>query len=108
MSLSVTAGIHLYADRSLLADGHWVKIRVSETGICRMSFSEIESAGLNPQQLRVYGYGGGQLEQNFQKAKIDDLPQVPVYVGTDYVLFWVQGPISWTYNGSRFTHTRNT
>ena len=108
LCLPIMAGIHTYTDQSKLADGKWVKIRVSESGVCRMSFSEIESAGLNPQQLRVFGYGGALLEQNFQKEKIDDLPQVPVYVGSDFVLFYVQGTISWTYNGSRFAHTRNT
>ena len=108
LSLPMLAGIHSYVEQSKLADGKWVKIRVSETGVCRMSFSEIQSAGLNPQQLRVFGYGGAQLEQNFLRDKIDDLPQVPVYVGTDYVLFWVQGSISWEYNGARFLHTRNT
>ena len=108
LSLPMLAGIHSYTDESVLKNGTWVKIRVSETGVCRMSFSEIQNAGLNPQQLRVFGYGGAQLEQNFMKEKIDDLPQVPVYVGDDFVLFYVQGPISWTYNGTRFTHTRNT
>ena len=108
LCLPALAGIHSYSDQSVLSEGKWVKIRVSESGVCRMSFSELQNAGLNPQQLRVFGYGGAQLAQDFQKAKIDDLPQVPVYVGDDYVLFWVQGPISWTYNSSRFVHTRNT
>lgn len=105
--LPLLAGIHSYADESVLASGHWVKIRVSESGVCRMSFSQLRSAGIEPTQLRVYGYGGAMLVQDFTKAKIDDLPQVPVYIGDDYVLFWVQGPIRWSYNGSRFTHTRN-
>ena len=108
VSLPMMAGIHSYAERSVLADGHWVKIRVSESGVCRMSFSELRSAGLEPSQVRVFGYGGAQKEQDFSKRNIDDLPQVPVYVGEDYILFYVQGPISWTYNGSRFVHTRNT
>ena len=108
VSLPMIAGIHSYAERSVLADGHWVKIRVSESGVCRMSFSELRSAGLEPSQVRVFGYGGAQKEQDFSKRNIDDLPQVPVYVGEDYILFYVQGPISWTYNGSRFAHTRNT
>lgn len=108
VSLPMMAGIHSYAERSVLADGHWVKIRVSESGVCRMSFSELRSAGLEPSQVRVFGYGGAQKEQDFSKRNIDDLPQVPVYVGEDYILFYVQGPISWTYNGSRFAHTRNT
>ena len=108
VSLPMMAGIHSYAERSVLADGHWVKIRVSESGVCRMSFSELRSAGLEPSQVRVFGYGGAQKEQDFSKPNIDDLPQVPVYVGEDYILLYVQGPISWTYNGSRFAHTRNT
>lgn len=108
VSLPMMAGIHSYAERSVLADGHWVKIRVSESGVCRMSFSELRSAGLEPSQVRVFGYGGAQKEQDFSKPNIDDLPQVPVYVGENYILFYVQGPISWIYNGSRFAHTRNT
>ncbi len=108
LSASVMAGIHSYTEHSVLESGKWVKIRVSETGVCRMSFSELEAAGLNPQQLRVFGYGGAQKTQDFSKPNIDDLPQVPVYVGSDYVLFYVQGPISWSYDGSRFRHVRNT
>ncbi len=107
MSLPLMAGIHSYTDESVLASGHWVKMRVSESGVCRMTFSQLRSAGIEPTQLRVYGYGGAMLAQDFTKTKIDDLPQVPVYVGADYVLFWVQGPISWSFNGTRFTHTRN-
>jgi len=33
MSLPMMAGIHSYAERSVLADGRWVKIRVSESGV---------------------------------------------------------------------------
>ena len=108
LCLPLMAGIHSYTNNSVLSDGHWIKIRVSESGVCRMSFSELSNAGINPQQLRVFGYGGAQLLQDFTKLKCDDLPQVPVYVGDGYVLFWVQGPISWMYNGTRFVHTRNT
>ena len=110
LCLPMMAGIHSYADQSVLADGTWVKIRVSESGVCRMSFDELRRAGLNPAQVRVYGYGGAQKEQDFSKRNIDDLPQVPVYLGDDYILFYVQGNISWTYNttAGRFSHTRNT
>ena len=108
LCMPLLAGIHSYTEQSVLSEGKWVKIRVSESGICRMSFSQLEQAGLTPQQVRVYGFGGAQLAQDFQKKKIDDLPQVPVYVGSDFILFWVQGPVSWRYNSARFEHTRNT
>lgn len=108
LQMPIMAGIHQYAEQSVLQSGNWVKIRVSESGVCKMSFSQLRKAGLDPEQLRVYGYGGVQLSQDFQQPKIDDLPQVPVFMGEDYVLFWVQGVVGWSYNGSRFTHTRNT
>ena len=105
--LPATAGIHTYTEHSVLSKGTWVKVRVSESGVCRISFSDLRNAGLNPQALRVYGYGGAMKTQDFSVPNIDDLPQVPVYVGEDFVLFYVQGPISWSYDGSRFVHTRN-
>ena len=107
LCLPMLAGIHTYVDNSVLSSGHWVKIRVSESGVCRISDSELLNAGLMPNQIRVFGYGGALKEQNFTKPNIDDLPQVPVFRGEDYILFWVQGPIGWTYdaNNSRFTHT---
>ena len=110
LCLPMMAGIHSYANQSVLAEGKWVKIRVSESGVCRMSFDELRKAGLNPQQVHVYGYGGAQKEQDFTLRNIDDLPQVPVYKGEDFILFYVQGPISWSFNTSlnRFVHTRNT
>ena len=108
LSLPMAAGIHTYTEQSVLSNGRWVKIRVSESGVCRMTFAQLQEAGLNPRQLRVFGFGGAMLTQDFMQPKIDDLPQVPVYVGSDYVLFWVQGPVSWSYDGTRFAHTRNT
>ena len=109
LSLPMLAGIHSYVNTSVLSEGHWVKIRVSESGICRMTFDELRRAGIDPSNVQVFGYGGAQKEQDFTKTNIDDLPQVPIYKGADYILFYAQGPISWTYNtSSRFVHTRNT
>lgn len=110
LCLPMMAGAHSYVSTSVLSEGHWVKIRVSESGICRMTFDELRRAGIDPSNVQVFGYGGAQKEQDFTKANIDDLPQVPIYKGEDYILFYVQGPISWTYNtsSSRFVHTRNT
>ena len=70
LCLPVMAGIHSYTSNSVLSDGRWVKIRVSESGVCRMSFSELSNVGLDPQQLRVFGYGGAQLAQDFTPAQL--------------------------------------
>ncbi len=107
---------HTYAPHSVLQSGKWVKIRVSESGVCRMTYDQLKDAGLKPENVRVYGFGGEMLSQNFQKRKIDDLPAVPFYMykggdnifnSGDYILFYVRANIGWQYNGTRFSHTRN-
>ena len=102
----IVAGIeaHTYTSQSVLNSGKWVKIRVQESGIYCMTYDEIASAGLNPAELRIYGYGGAMLNQDFRLTKIDDLPSVAFYMhkgsdgvfnNGDYVLFYAQGMDSW-------------
>lgn len=113
---AVTLHAHTYTNRSILADGHFVKISVKQTGLCYLTYEDIRNAGINPQQVRIFGYGGAKLSQDFTLTRIDDLPAVPFYTYTgsdgvfnagDYIVFYAQGPVQWGYNGSRFTHTKN-
>lgn len=113
---AVTLHAHTYTNRSILADGHFVKVSVKQTGLCYLTYEDIRNAGINPQQVRIFGYGGAKLSQDFTLTKIDDLPAVPFYTYTgsdgvfnagDYIVFYAQGPVQWGYNGSRFTHTKN-
>lgn len=107
---------HTYVEHSVLETGNWVKIRVSESGVCKITYDQLAEAGLQPENVRVYGFGGAMLTQNFQKRKIDDLPPVGfwmekgadnVFNSGDYILFYVTANIGWSFNGTRFTHTRN-
>ena len=105
-----------FAERSVLSEGNFVKIRVAETGVYKLSFSELKSMGLKPADVCVYGYGGAMLNMVMSDPHIDDLPQVPVYMHNPssaksdnerYILFYAKGPVSWRYTGSRFMHTCN-
>ena len=111
---SITA--HTYAPESVLNNGKWVKIRVAETGVHCMTYDEIAAAGIDPANLRIYGYGGAMLSQDFTLEKQDDLPSVAFYMHKgddgifgkgDYILFYAQGTDSWQYSGNHFVHTRN-
>ena len=68
----------IYARRSLLADGQWIKISVSETGIHFISAETLRSWGFtDPSKVRIHGYGGNRqpkvlIESNYK----DDLPEV--------------------------------
>ncbi|MCQ2335298.1 MAG: type IX secretion system sortase PorU [Paludibacteraceae bacterium] len=107
---------HSYVSSSVLSDGQFVMIRIQETGMYKLTYDELKKLGLNPASVRIYGYGGARLAQDFTKKKIDDLPLVPVYQekgadgvfgNGDYIVFFGQGIVNWEYNGSRFVHTKN-
>lgn len=107
---------HTYVSESVLSSGKWVKISVTQTGMHYLTYEDIQGAGLNPQNLRIYGYGGARLEQDFSLTKIDDLPTVPYYIVTgsdgtfgagDYIVFYAQGIEKWKHNGTRFAHVNN-
>ena len=91
-----------FNSNSVLASGTWVKIRVKESGICKLTFEQLAQMGFtNPSEIRVFGYGGSMLSEDFSSPKIDDLNEVPLYEGYNYFLFYAQGPIKWGYNNNR-------
>lgn len=99
-----------YAAQSLLKEGKWVKIRVDKTGIYKLSYADLQGMGFtDPSKVSVHGYGGWPLDEDFSQTCIDDVPSIPVWRGTDYLLFYGKGPVKWTYNSSdkTFTHTNN-
>jgi hypothetical protein len=75
--------------------------------------------GVNPADVRIFGYGGEPLNQHFSTAFPDDLPEVAIHMekgsdgvfnAGDYILFYAKGVNKWTYNQSSdlFTHSLNT
>ncbi|MGC9150373.1 MAG: type IX secretion system sortase PorU [Microbacter sp.] len=102
--------LHAYGSSSVLNQGTWTKIRVSSTGFYKISFDDLKKMGItNPQNVHVYGYGGAELPEDFTKPFIDDLPDNAIYVGSNFIAFYAQGPVSWQYNVAkkRFVHTTN-
>lgn len=104
-----------YAAASVLAEGKWVKIRVAQTGVYKLTYSELQKMGFDPQKVSVHGYGGWPLDE-FSGSYPDDLPATPVWRGTDYLLFYAKGPVKWKYdqqadsdnkNSKTFVHTNN-
>lgn len=113
---NVKAGIHSYAEQSVLSTGRIVKIRISETGIHCLPFDTLKAWGLQPDKVRVLGYGGAMLSENLMDTHWDDAPSVPIYIHTgadgvfgsgDYILFYAQGPIGWKYANGRWQHIQH-
>jgi len=99
-----------FASASVLSTGQWAKIKVSSTGIYKITFEQLKQMGVtNPQNVHIHGYGGAMLPENFAMTFLDDLPENGIYIGGDYILFYAQGPVSWQYDSTKkaFTHTAN-
>jgi hypothetical protein len=107
-----SAYTRVFASSSVLSTGNWFKIAVGESGMCRVSYSMLQSMGaemaqVNPSTIRVFGNGGGMLPENNDVYRHDDLVENAVYIVggddgsfdvTDYILFYATGPIIWKFN----------
>ena len=113
----ICAITHTYSDHSVLKDGNIIKIRVAESGIHAISYDTLQAWGLKPDAVRVLGYGGEVLTENFNKPHHDDLPSVAFYMHKgadgifnkgDYILFYAQATTGWNCRADgTWSHTRN-
>lgn len=106
----ITTSADAYAANSVLSSGKWGKIRVSSTGIYRLTADVIRKAGFTDMsKVHIYGYGGNivpeTLTQTWIKAH-DDLQEVPTFTSGGEKYFYAYGPVSWTSN-STTKRTRN-
>ena len=64
----------------------------------------------DPSAVTVFGYGGAMLPETFSENDIDDLNQLPVIRTDSKILFYAQGPTSWSYNEKtkEYDHEQNT
>lgn len=113
-----SASVHSFVTNSVLKQGKFVKIKIANSGIYKLTFDDLNSMGVAPANVRIFGYGGAVLEQSFLQSKIDDLPELSIYMekgsdgvfnAGDYVLFYAQGIQKWVYDSSKsmFTHQIN-
>jgi hypothetical protein len=108
-----------YAMSSILSSGKWVQIKVTENAVYKLTYEDLKKFGFdNPAQVKVYGYGGWLLNEDFSQPYTDDIPEVSVYVNKgadgifsagDFFLFYGRGTVKWTYNSSRgiYEHQNN-
>ena len=108
-----------YAGNSKLSTGKWVKLRVSETAIYKLTYADIKAMGFeDPSKVSIHGYGGWILNEDFTvNDYTDDLPEVPVWISGgdnrldagEFLLFYGKGVVKWTYSTSSrdFQHERN-
>lgn len=120
---ALLSGLHAeqprWAEHSVLEKGDWFKLRVTSTGIYKLTYEELRAMGITqPEKAHIYGYGGAPLSEDFNAHLMDDLPEVALYrsVGSDgqfgpgdYILFYAQGPVLFYANrqSALFSRTQN-
>ncbi len=117
-----------FADNSVLNEGTWYKIGVTQDGVHRLDANFLNSLGINtssidPRNLRLYGNGGGMLPQRNSDPRHDDLVENAILVtgegdgsfnSGDEVIFYGQGPHQWLYGTAetpashRYNHYSDT
>lgn len=98
-----------YTTESLLSRGNWVKIKVPETGIYKLTYSSLRSMGFSdPSKVRLFGYGGAVLPETRLQNLTDDLPEQPLWHANSYMLFYAQGPVNWKRESKNYVHSVNT
>lgn len=95
-----------YATESVLSNGTWYKFSVSESGVYKISYQELESlginlSGINPNQIQLFSNAGYMLPEANDEFRHDDLSEIPIYVAgendgsfdeSDYILFYGLSP----------------
>ncbi len=83
---------------SPLASGNWIKVKIPESGVYKLTYSKLKEMGIsNPERLRVFG-SGGLLSLRNSDERPWGLIENLIYKGSDYFLFYAQGPNRWEWN----------
>jgi len=113
----------VYAPNSVLATGNWYKIGVKQEGVYKVDIAMFTALGISVSNLassaiRLYGNGGGMLEENNALPRTDDLFENPIEVvdggdglfnSSDYFVFYAPGPQRWEKDSlnQSFRHRKN-
>lgn len=96
-----------YTNKSILSDGSIYKIAISENGVYKIDkdFLEktlkINTSGLDPRKISIYGNGGHKLAESNAITRVDDLQELAIFINgendgsfdnNDNILFYATGP----------------
>lgn len=110
---AVYASQVVYARKnSVLAEGEWYKVAVTETGVYSISYDDLRDMGvdiasIDPKKIAIYGNGGKMLPQKNSDIRPEDLVENAIWVSgeddgifseEDAIVFYAEGPNIWSYN----------
>ena len=98
-----------YSENSALSEGNWAKISIPKSGVYHISNTDLQKWGFSdPSKVNIYGYGGKRLPDALSSSTfIDDLPLVRVHRTDKGIVFYGQGPETWTTNEGNYIQSIN-
>ncbi|MEY2828508.1 MAG: hypothetical protein RIQ33_366, partial [Bacteroidota bacterium] len=108
---------------SVLATGTWYQFATNKDGMYKIDANLLQQMGLNtasinPKNIRIYSMGGGNIPELNAIPRPDDLAEIAIEVvgendgvfnSSDYILFYGQQPDDIKYNSTTklFSHQKN-
>lgn len=103
---------------SPMNEGKWYKIGVTSTGIQKLNKSffsnnNINISGVNPKNIRVFGYPEGMLPENIGNSIPNSLTEIASFFegesdnefnDNDYLLFFAKAANGWEFNSTNKTY----
>ncbi len=109
--------------QSVLSQGNWFQLRISTSGVYRLTAADLRSMGINtsgldPKTIRIYGHQEGMLDELPAASVRLDPPELPLMVvgesdgvldESDQIYFYANGPHVWRYQPSlgRYEHVQH-
>lgn len=106
--------------QSILRTGEWIQVSVTESGVYKISYEDLNSWGFSDiQSVSIYGNGAREISLINGTSLPDTLHEIAIdpHFGTDntfnsgdYILFYAQSPDSWSFDEKKqkFVHSKHT
>ena len=101
---------------SVLADGSWIKLKVSTSGVYRLTYDDLLGMGFSdPTKVTIWGSQSKMLNKTPTANYPIDLQEIPTsfklgsdnrFNSGDNLIFYLEGPVDWEYDAGtqKFTH----
>lgn len=110
-----------FVTNSAMSSGTWYRLAIPSSGVYRidhafLNANGINTSGLNPNHIHVFGNAMGMLPENNNISRPDDLVSNHIQIvgdqdgsfdPSDFILFYAHGPDEVRYAGNRLTHIKN-
>lgn len=111
----------IHAQDAYIAKGHWIKLKVTQNAVLKLTYSDLKNAGfdlasLDPRKITLIGNQGGMMSEiNIAGRKPGMLP-IPIIVNGetdgsfdngDEVIFYLRGPHQLTMIGDAYLSVKN-